>query len=620
MPTYDYKEGDIIRAAQDYKVIALLGAGGMGCVYLAEHCELYRQFAVKLLNAELWNRNDLIEMFGSEARTVARLGEPEPHPGIIEVIDLGRTRDRARMPYMVMPYLHGETLAGALRRKGKLTLLEAIGTATHLCKALDHAHRRGVIHRDVKPANIFIPQTSEGSAIRVLDWGISKLLARVEDPNTFLGTPAWASKEQMLGQGIGPLSDVYSAAVVLFECLTGSLPFAKYGSSFKELAAAIHIPAPLLRHYGDFPRELEALVASALSKDPARRPQDALAFAEELQHIARLVRGRRDPHTHVTDRVEWAPRDVRASHHEPITEAHIAARTIEDPEVDKWVQAHVRKSLGGAPIASAPILTGFETTERKRRQPSHTEPMAGRPRMRQALTNVPGPVSAPSGPGSVRYVTAPVPTKPSRVLSSDRDTPRPVSVASESNEQSFLRRAHARWVWLFGSATWRELGRPMTRLAIGAMVVAFVVTVVGRSQFSRSEGISGAPTRAAEAPSIATIAAEAPEDKSIGQASSARLNSAGVEPGVGTRATTAAAAVSPDGASPAQEPTQERDSARVRTVPSGISHPTPRSVQPSPHPVPTSRRPSGIPTAAATPGAAAAPSRPPPRDDFLRTM
>lgn len=573
MPKFDYKPGDIIRAAVDYRVIRTLGAGGMGAVYLGEHCELYRRFAVKTLHADLWDRTDLIEMFGNEARTVARLGQPEPHRGIIEVVDLGRTKDRGRMPYMVMPHLIGETLHESLRRQGSLPVLQAIGTVSRLCEALHHAHERGVIHRDVKPENIFIPQVSDGITIQVLDWGISKLLAQADNPSVFIGTPAWASKEQMLGQGIGPLSDVYSAGVVLFRCLTGKMPFAVYGSSFENLLEAVDEPAPPLRAFGDFPRELAAIVASALSKDPSGRPRDALALGEELQAIGRAIRKSRDPHTHVTDRILRPARDPHAVPPEPITEAAIAARTIEDTDIPRRVEAERRRLLearGSSTLGSGEhrayspptdgppsAISGFErTVEHPPAQlramaraagpmgaeasttasPPKTVDLAdlARRAMRDAPTNLPGPRSRPiEPPPSIHYVQSPpnrsqarmdrvfvtVPMGPPRgtvpmgrplAKPIESDTSRPLSLNAAP---SLATRVQARYRWLFGSRAWRDLGRPMMLMAVSAMltVLAVLSFKASRSSVSATEAplVVSAPTPEPPAPSSATTEAPA---------------------------------------------------------------------------------------------------------------
>lgn len=536
MSKYDYNPGDIIRAAADYKVVRHLGAGGMGAVYGVEHCELYRPFAIKLLHADLWNRADLIEMFGYEARTVARLGVPRPHPGIIEVVDLGRTKDRGQMPYMVMPWLVGETLHASLRRRGTLPALEAIGVVTRLCEALYHAHERGVIHRDVKPENIFIPQVTEGVSIQVLDWGISKLLAQRDDPSVFIGTPLWASKEQLLGQQIGPLSDIYSAGAVLFRCLTGKMPLSVPASSLRELIAAAEIPAPPLRAFGDFPRALEELVARALSRHAPSRPRDALVFAEELQEIARTIRRERNPHTHVTDVVERRVADASAVRPEPITAAQIAPRTIQDPDIPRRIEAERSRllaeeraaMLAGADLArTAPLhagVTGFERTEQRRQQLQQTAPLNGglarregtgpqaaatepstngaqaaMRAMREAATNLPAPRSAPVGPPvSVEYAeaaprdlpqgregqAAPAwppggpergqPRAPEPARPTLRSEPQPTAVTAPGPDRvSLLGRLRAKWRWLFGSRTWKELGRPMALTSIGTMLVVF---------------------------------------------------------------------------------------------------------------------------------------------------
>lgn len=561
MAKYDYKPDDILHAAQDYRIVKPLGSGGMGGVYVAEHRELYRNFAIKVLHAEHWNRPDLIAMFGAEARTVARLGEPEPHPGIIEVVDLGRTKDRGRMPYMVMPYLLGETLHAALGRHAsageRMPILQTIGVVTRLCQALDHAHERGVIHRDVKPENIFLPQMAEGEGIKVLDWGISKLLQQADDPHSFIGTPAYASREQMLGEGIGALSDVYSAGVVLFRCLTGKLPFETFGMGFDELLAAIDVPAPRLGARGDFPPELERLVASALAKDPAKRPEDALAMAEELQKIGRAIRATRDPHTQVTDRVARDARGVRAARPEPVTTAGIAERTFEDPEVQKWIEAqrvrwHEQGLLGegeGGRVVYAQArtsaedgpVTGFEKTEETPgRIAAQTAPLPKRQVSREAATNVRGPASSPVGPaGSIRYLTNEAAARHARRNETEPmapprrklvehtvpvapphggQTPTPVIVSSPRNNdersrsKSLSSRARARWRWLFGSSTWRENGRPMLATGVGILIVALGAVSVSRMWAAPRATRSEAPASVQRAPvgEEGTVTAVAP--------------------------------------------------------------------------------------------------------------
>jgi serine/threonine protein kinase len=570
MPRYDYEPGDIIRAAADYRVVRYLGAGGMGTVYGVDHCELSRPFAIKTMPSSLAHRDDLKEMFGREARTVAQLGVPNPHPGIVEVVDLGRTRDRGRMPYLVMPWLVGETLRGALDREGSLPVLQCIGIVTHLCEALYHAHERGVVHRDLKPDNIFIPQVSRGVAIQVLDWGISKLVAQADDPSVFLGTPPWASREQLLGEGIGPPSDIYSAGVVLFRCLTGRMPFEEYGTSLEKLLATVSVAAPSIASFGDFPPDLERLVARALSKDPSRRPADALAFAEELQEIGRAFRKSRDPHTHVTDRVQRPTRDLETARPEQITEAKIAPRTIEDPDLPKYVEAERQKLLAqrqwlpespnpGRHVLSPPHangqsseVTGFERTEERRPAAQLVESPASPPTrrerarrdgdrearseaearsllaMRDAPTNLPGPPSAPLGPpASIRYVeSAPaagarhalvhdtVPSAPPRMTvpmgpprRADAETPAPSSVTVPSVSPGSLGgRAKARWRWFFGSTTWKTLGRPMVLVSACVMLVVLVGIRVGRARLSAEAEPAAPPTAGAATGGASNVA------------------------------------------------------------------------------------------------------------------
>lgn len=439
MPEFDYQEGDIIRAGHGYKVLKQLGSGGMSGCYLGEHRTMYRRCAIKVLHSRLWNRPDLVEMFEYEGRTIARLGQPAPHEGIIEILDLGRTSDRGEMPYLVMPYLFGETLDSALKRVGPFSILSAIGMTTRLLLALQYAHERGVIHRDVKPHNIFLvqpqlrsvlPDASKASEIvvKLLDWGIMKLVSSVDDRGVFIGTPAWASPEQIAGDGVGTSSDLYSAGVVLFETLTGRRPFVSKRNDRESLLRARSAPAPRLGDVGSFPEELEGLVARMLAHDPGKRPADARSIVLELQAIADGIRERED---HVTDKGLFTDLLHGEQGPQPITVGSIAAPTIEDGDVPRRIFEKVQAALmqqqqeqregaatsagsiagfestvaEGSPETPAPLSGGLQGVGRTVRVDA--DPLAVR---RAAETNLPAPASVGEGPAlSVRYATVPLP-------------------------------------------------------------------------------------------------------------------------------------------------------------------------------------------------------------------
>jgi eukaryotic-like serine/threonine-protein kinase len=200
-----------------YRLDAQVGAGGMSTVYRAFDTLLERQVAIKLMHREIASDSDQLERFRREARAVAQLN----HPHVVGVIDAG---EDAGAPYIVFEYVEGETLKDRIRRHGRLPLGEAIAYAIEVARALGAAHAHRIVHRDVKPQNVLIDE--EGTA-KVTDFGIARSLTEegLTADGRVLGTTDYVSPEQALGQDVGPQSDIYSLGVVLFEMLTGDVPF-----------------------------------------------------------------------------------------------------------------------------------------------------------------------------------------------------------------------------------------------------------------------------------------------------------------------------------------------------------------------------------------------------------
>ena len=383
-----------------------------------------------MLHQSLAHRRDLIERFEVEARALGHLS----HPGIIEIFQLNRTRDDKQMPYYLMEVLTGESLADSLRRHGNLDLFTALGIATKLLHALDHAHERGIVHRDIKPDNIFLHRGSSSEpVVKLLDFGILKLVASEENPGIFIGTPRYCAPEQLqAGPSIGPKADLYSVGVVLFQMLTSHLPFEGYGGSLEEMVHTLIVQAPPLSKHGKFPPALVALVASALAKEPGKRPADAFTFASELRKIRRdFAPDREDPHTHVTAEVIAEPgRPQRDA--SQITSAHLAAPTSPDEDMGKLMDAlragegagveDVLRDMENQPSVS---ITGFESTaeEPVAIPPS---PPPGKPEVqRDAVTALPRSGSSERTPGSIRYVTK---EAPHAEVAAVVDSPRPKAV------------------------------------------------------------------------------------------------------------------------------------------------------------------------------------------------
>jgi tRNA A-37 threonylcarbamoyl transferase component Bud32 len=200
-----------------YRLDAQIGAGGMSTVYLAFDQTLERRVAIKLMHREIASDSDQLERFRREARAVAQLS----HPHIVGVIDAGEDEGR---PYIVFEYVEGETLKERIRRMGRLPVDEAIAYAIEISRALGCAHSHQIVHRDVKPQNVLID--AEGSA-KVTDFGIARTLDQdgLTADGRVLGTTDYVSPEQALGHDVNGQSDIYSLGVVLFEMLTGDVPF-----------------------------------------------------------------------------------------------------------------------------------------------------------------------------------------------------------------------------------------------------------------------------------------------------------------------------------------------------------------------------------------------------------
>src|ERR687884_493020 len=200
-----------------YRLEARIGQGGMSTVYRALDETLQRQVAVKLLNREVLSDSAQLPPFRREARAVAQLN----HPHVVGVIDAGEDEGR---PYIVFEHVEGETLKDRIRRVGRLPVEEAIAYAIEIARALGCAHAHGIVHRDVKPQNVLIDV--EGSA-KVTDFGIARTMTEegLTADGRVLGTTDYVSPEQALGHDVNGQSDIYSLGVVLYEMLTGDVPF-----------------------------------------------------------------------------------------------------------------------------------------------------------------------------------------------------------------------------------------------------------------------------------------------------------------------------------------------------------------------------------------------------------
>ena len=246
-----------------YSLERPLGHGGMASVYLARDTELDRLVAVKVLDERAASDERLRRRFVREARLAARLS----HPNVVNVFDAGEDGGR---PYIVMEHVEGETLADLLARRGRLPPEEARALALQVARGLAHAHAAGLVHRDVKPQNLLL---REDGTLKIADFGIARAAegTSLTQTGTVLGTAAYLSPEQALGEDVTPATDVYSLGAVLYELLTGRPPLEV--RSLDDLAKAKAI-APLRELAPEVPRDLEDVLMRCLARNPAYRPTD----------------------------------------------------------------------------------------------------------------------------------------------------------------------------------------------------------------------------------------------------------------------------------------------------------------------------------------------------------
>jgi eukaryotic-like serine/threonine-protein kinase len=275
---------------EKYRLEERLGIGGMGTVYRARHLLIDRPVAVKVLNQRFVEDDAARTRFSREARACGRL----QHPNAVTVTDFGQSQDG--YVYLVMELLEGRTLRDVLAKEAPLDAARAVALMLQISAAVAAAHEAGIIHRDLKPANVFIVQRAEDPfVVKVLDFGIAKLAAESLDEDealtltqvgAMIGTPRYMSPEQCDGAELTPAADVYSLGVILYEMLTGTVPF----SGSTPLAIAMKHTSELPRSpreiVASIPPALEELVLHTLEKAPAKRPQDAAGFRKELMEMA----------------------------------------------------------------------------------------------------------------------------------------------------------------------------------------------------------------------------------------------------------------------------------------------------------------------------------------------
>jgi serine/threonine-protein kinase len=279
--------GLVGRRFDKYRLDALLGRGGMGAVYRARHISMQRDVAVKVMRIQAGTAT-LAQRFHNEAKACSRL----THPNTIRVTDFGATEDGYL--FMVMELLRGEDLEAVIRREKSLASLRTVRIARQICGALDEAHELGFLHRDLKPSNIFLAEVHKSrDFVKVIDFGIAKVLnpepdeADLTGTGMVIGTPRYMSPEQVRGRALDRRADLYSLGILLYEMLTGTIPFEARTTAALMLAHAREVARPLPDRVGgeELREGLRALVDCLVRKEPDERPATAADVAERLAEI-----------------------------------------------------------------------------------------------------------------------------------------------------------------------------------------------------------------------------------------------------------------------------------------------------------------------------------------------
>ena len=282
----------VLRASEDpllgqvlagtYRILRVLGEGGMGKLYEAEHLRIDRHFALKVIQETWSGRGDLLARFERESRAMSRIRSDY----VVDVVDVLRTADGR--PCIVCEKLDGEDLEQKLARETKLSLGEAIAITRQACRGLAAAHAEGIVHRDLKPSNLFLAETPAGALVKVLDFGVAKLSDDADEKHltrtgAVVGTPAYMAPEQARGAAqVDARSDVYALGAVLYRMLTGRAPYAGPDASTTLVSVLERDPTRPRSLDRAIPEGVEHVIQSAMSRDPDARPQTAVELEARL--------------------------------------------------------------------------------------------------------------------------------------------------------------------------------------------------------------------------------------------------------------------------------------------------------------------------------------------------
>ncbi|WP_312203104.1 Stk1 family PASTA domain-containing Ser/Thr kinase [Anaerospora hongkongensis] len=312
-----------------YTILERIGGGGMADVYRAHDKLLDRSVAVKVLRSQFTSDEEFVTRFRREAQAAARLS----HPNIVNIYDVGCDED---IYYIVMEYISGETLKERIQRAGQLSIESAVRIALEIAEALEHAHQNGLVHCDIKPHNIL---TTKAGRIKVTDFGIAKAVtsATMTHTGTIIGSVHYFSPEQAKGAAVGAKSDIYSLGVVMYEMLTGTVPFNGETPISIALKHLQEEPRPLRESNPDVPPLVEAIALKAMAKEPDQRFSDISEMITDLRLAQNYLR---DDHTRRLSREDY-PTQVLPRINPPAGEGAVKAQqpVAAKPRSKAWIWA-----------------------------------------------------------------------------------------------------------------------------------------------------------------------------------------------------------------------------------------------------------------------------------------
>lgn len=268
--------------AEKYLLEKLIGTGGMGSVYAGKHVQLGRAIAVKVMNADTVSDEVAIARFIREAKTAAKLD----HANAVTIHDFGSTSNGGA--FIVMEYINGQSLRKYLSKHGALSLKQTLAWFMPICEVVEAAHQRGIIHRDLKPENIMLKEIGEEIVIKVVDFGLAKLVTNTDasqkltKTGEFMGTPQYMAPEVYDGEAADQRTDIYALGIILYEMISGKIPFA--GSVQNIISGHLfNEPKPIASINPNLPQELDKVLALALEKKREQRISSAVEFANAFK-------------------------------------------------------------------------------------------------------------------------------------------------------------------------------------------------------------------------------------------------------------------------------------------------------------------------------------------------